>query len=170
MRVLLVSPKSSFPDVTPSWLRIPQLTLPILVGLTPSEHEVLTVEEEFERLPLDQYWDVVGITAMTATAPRAYELASLFKRNGAKVILGGIHPSVLPNEAAQFADAVVVGEAEGVWQQFLCDMGRNQFKKKLSQLTTRYIRIAAPCAPKKAVYLRTAILCYAGYGFARLPL
>lgn len=129
MRVLLVSPKSSFPDVTPSWLRIPQLTLPILAGLTPPEHEVLTVEEEFERLPLDQHWDVVGITVMTATAPRAYALASLFKRNGAKVILGGIHPSVLPNEAAQFADAVVVGEAEGVWQQFLYDMGRNQLKK-----------------------------------------
>ena len=78
-------------------------------------------EEEFERLPVDQDWDVVGITAMTATAQRAYELALLFKRNGAKVILGGIHPSVLPNEAAQFADAVVIGEAEGVWEQVLYD-------------------------------------------------
>ena len=129
MRILLVVPKSNFPDVTPGWQRVPQLTLPILEGLTPSEHEVLTVEEEFEHLPLDEHWDVVGITAMTAIAPRAYELASLFRHNGAKVILGGIHPSVLPDEAARFADAVVVGEAEGVWQQVLYDVQRNQLRK-----------------------------------------
>ncbi len=129
MRILLVSPKSNFPDSTPAWLRIPQLTLPILAGLTPHEHEVLTVEEEFKPLPTDQHWDVVGITAMTATAPRAYELASLFKHNGAKVILGGIHPSVLPHEAAQFGDAAVVGEAEGMWQKVLCDVERNRLEK-----------------------------------------
>jgi radical SAM superfamily enzyme YgiQ (UPF0313 family) len=66
---------------------------------------------------------------MTATAPRAYDLSSLLKRNGANVILGGIHPSVLPDEASQFADAVVVGEAEGVWQEVLSDVQRNQLKK-----------------------------------------
>ncbi len=129
MKILLVSPKSNFPDATPGWLRIPQLTLPILAALTPSEHEVLMVEEEFEPLPLDDDWDVVGITSMTATAPRAYELASLFRRNGAKVILGGIHPSVLPDEAARFADAVVVGEAEGVWEQVLHDVRWNRLRK-----------------------------------------
>jgi hypothetical protein len=59
MRILLLSPKSNFPDVTPSWLRIPQLTLLILAGLTPPEHEVLTVEEEFESLPLEEHWDAV---------------------------------------------------------------------------------------------------------------
>jgi radical SAM superfamily enzyme YgiQ (UPF0313 family) len=129
MKILLVVPRSKFPDTTPRWLRVPQLTLPILEGLTPSEHEVLTAEEEFEPLPIDQHWDVVGITAMTANAPRAYELASLFKHNGAKVILGGIHPSVLPDEAARFADAVFVGEAEGMWEQVLSDVRRNQLKK-----------------------------------------
>jgi radical SAM superfamily enzyme YgiQ (UPF0313 family) len=129
MKILLISPKSNFPDATPGWLRIPQLTLPILAALTPSEHEVLMVEEEFEPLPLDDDWDVVGITSMTATAPRAYELASLFRQNGAKVILGGIHPSVLPDEAARFADAVVVGEAEGVWEQVLHDVGWNRLRK-----------------------------------------
>ncbi len=128
MRILLISPKSNFPDVTPGWLRIPQLTLPILAALTPPEHEVLMVEEEFEPLPLDDDWDVVGITAMTATASRAYELALLFRQNGAKVIVGGIHPSVLSDEAARFADAVVVGEAEGVWGQVLCDVKRNRLR------------------------------------------
>lgn len=129
MRILLIVPKGNFPDVTPRWLRIPQLTLPVLTGLTPPEHEVLTVEEEFEGLPLQDHWDVVGITAMTANALRAYELASIYKRNGARVILGGIHPSVLPEEAAHFANAVVVGEAEGVWQQVLYDVQGNQLRK-----------------------------------------
>jgi radical SAM superfamily enzyme YgiQ (UPF0313 family) len=129
MRILLISPKRNFPYVTPGWLRIPQLTLPILAALTPPEHEVLMIEEEFERLPLDGHWDVVGISAMTATAPRAYELGLLFRQNGAKVILGGIHPSVVPYEAAQFADAVVIGEAEGMWERVLYDVRRNQLRK-----------------------------------------
>ena len=130
LRILLVSPKRScFPDTTPGWLRIPQLPLPILAALTPPEHEVATVEEEDTELPLDEKWDVVGISAMTSTASRAYELAPLFARNGAKVILGGIHPSVLPEEAAQFADSVVVGEAEGLWPQVLHDAQRNQLKQ-----------------------------------------
>jgi len=87
------------------------------------------VEEEYDRLPHDEHWDVVGITAMTATAPRAYDLASFFRQNGAKVVLGGIHASVMPEEAARFADAVVVGEAEGAWPEVLHDARRNRLKK-----------------------------------------
>lgn len=130
MRILLISPKrTGLHDATPGWLRIPQLPLSILAALTPPEHEVLTVEEEIEHLPEDEKWDVVGITSMTATAPRAYELAGMFKRSGAKVVLGGIHPSVLPGEAAQFADAVVTGEAEGLWPKVLHDIEHNELKQ-----------------------------------------
>ena len=129
MRILLISPKKDFPDVGRGWLRVPQLILPVLKALTPSEHEVLTVDEEYEPVPLDEHWDVVGITVMTPTAARAYELASLMQRNGSKVILGGVHASVLPHEAAQFADSVVVGEAEGVWQELLDDARRNRLKR-----------------------------------------
>ena len=129
MRVLLVSSTSNFPDATPGWLHVPQLALPVLAALTPPQHEVSMAEEEFERVPLDEHWDVVGISAMTATAPRAYKLASLFRHNGAKVILGGIHPSVMPHEAARFADAVVVGEAEGVWQEVLSDVQQNRLRQ-----------------------------------------
>lgn len=130
MRILLVSPKNSnSSDSTPAWLRIPELSLSILAALTPPEHEVMVAEEEDGRLPRDDNWDVVGITSMTATANRAYELAGTFRRNGTKVILGGIHPSVLPDEAAEFADAVVVGEAEGLWPEVLHDTQRNQLKK-----------------------------------------
>jgi len=129
MRVLLVSPRSSVSDATPGWLRIPQLSLPVLAALTPPEHDVAMIEEEREPVPLDEHWDVAGITAMTANVSRAYELTSLLKRRGTTVILGGIHPSVMPDETAQFADAVVVGEAEGVWPQVLHDVERGRLKR-----------------------------------------
>ena len=129
MRILLVSPTNTTSGVTARWLRMPQLSLPILAALTPPEHEVVMVEEEYEPLPADERWDVVGITAMTATARRAYDLAALFNRRGAKVVLGGIHPSVMPDEAAQFADSVVIGEAEGAWPEVLHDAERNRLRR-----------------------------------------
>jgi radical SAM superfamily enzyme YgiQ (UPF0313 family) len=86
-------------------------------------------EEEDGPPPIDEDWDVVGISAMTANAPRAYELATLFRRNGTKVILGGIHPSVMPSEASNFAHAVVIGEAEGIWDEVLFDVTHNRLKK-----------------------------------------
>ena len=130
MKLLLVSPKKSELDESvPGWLRIPQLSLSIIAALTPRGHEVVIAEEEDGPLPIEDHWDVVGITAMTATAPRAYELSLLFRNRGARVVLGGIHPSVLPQEAAQYADAVVVGEAEGLWPQVLSDIEHNRLKK-----------------------------------------
>jgi radical SAM superfamily enzyme YgiQ (UPF0313 family) len=153
MRILLVYPKSNFPDAMPASLRIPQLTLPIIAALTPPEHEVVMIEEEFEALNPHEPWDVVGITAMTATAPRAYELASLFRRNGSKVILGGIHPSVMPDEAAQFADAVVVGEAEGVWQRILKDVQLNQLKKRYDNPHPDITESPLPLRPRNLSFL-----------------
>jgi radical SAM superfamily enzyme YgiQ (UPF0313 family) len=153
MRILLVYPKSNFPDALPGSLRIPQLTLPIIAALTPPEHDVQMIEEEFEPLNTNESWDVVGITAMTATALRAYELASIFRRNGAKVILGGIHPSVMPDEAAQFADAVVVGEAEGVWQQILKDVQLNQLRKRYDNPHPDITESPLPLRPKNRSFL-----------------
>lgn len=100
---------------------IPQLGLHLLAGLTPPEHEVKIVEEEVEDVNLDEPCDLVGISCMTANAPRAYQLAQEFRRRGRQVVLGGVHPSILPDEAAPHADAVVIGEAEGVWNDVLAD-------------------------------------------------
>ncbi len=128
MKILIVSPKGSLPKPRSAWLRIPQLSLSILAALTPSEHEVVTVEEEFESLPQHEHWDVVAITAMTANIFRAYDLSAKYRKQGAKVILGGIHPSLLPEEAMVNADAVVVGEAEGIWPQVLDDVCHNKLE------------------------------------------
>ena len=73
--------------------------------------------------------DLVGITALTVTANRAYAIADGFRAKGVKAVLGGIHPTVLPEEAARHADAVVVGEAEGVWPQLIEDFKANRLQK-----------------------------------------
>jgi radical SAM superfamily enzyme YgiQ (UPF0313 family) len=128
MRILLIAPRSEFPDVTPGWLRFSQMSLLILEALSGPDHEVTTIEEEIESIPYDQSWDVVGITVMTATAHHAYQIAHRFRQLGTKVVLGGVHPSLLPEEGTQHADAVVVGEAEGIWPQVLEDAGRDRLQ------------------------------------------
>jgi radical SAM superfamily enzyme YgiQ (UPF0313 family) len=100
---------------------MPQLALFIIKGLTPPEHEVTIVEEESGEADTGFDCDLVGISCMTANAWRAYELADIFRSKGKTVILGGVHPTILPDEALVHADAVVVGEAEGVWAQLLKD-------------------------------------------------
>ena len=109
---------------------MPQLALYILKGLTPPEHEVKIIEEETEPIDLDQECNLIGISCMTANAPRAYELCQEFKKRGKTVILGGVHPTILPNEALQHADCVVVGEAEGVWEELLNDFRKDNLKRK----------------------------------------
>jgi radical SAM superfamily enzyme YgiQ (UPF0313 family) len=105
-------------------MAIPQLTLSLLAGMTPEEHEVQIIEEVHHGvIDFDMEVDVVGITIMTQTAIRGYEIANEFKKRNKTVIFGGIHATVLPKEAIMFGDAVVIGEAEnGLWEQVLHDV------------------------------------------------
>jgi len=75
----------------------------------------------------------VGITALTITAKRAYDIADTFRAKGVKVILGGSHPSALPKESSQHADAVVIGEAEGIWANVIEDFKANKLQRIYSQ-------------------------------------
>ena len=109
---------------------LPQLALYILEGLTPEEHDVKIIEEETANVDLEEECDLVGISCMTANAPRAYELCDEFKKRGKTVLLGGVHPTILPDEALEHADCVVVGEAEGVWGTILKDFQNNELKEK----------------------------------------
>jgi len=109
---------------------LPQLALYILEGLTPEEHDVRIIEEETADVDLEQECDLVGISCMTANAPRAYELCREFKKRGKTVLLGGVHPTILPEEALEHADCVVIGEAEGVWETLLKDFQNNELKEK----------------------------------------
>lgn len=129
MRILLMAPRSSILQHSSPWLRIPQLSLSVLAGLTPPGHEVSIVEEEYEPTPEMSNWDLVGMTTMTANSPRAYKLAQQFREHGAKVVLGGVHPSVLPDEAGEHADSVVIGEAEGIWEKVVEDAQHDRLEK-----------------------------------------
>jgi radical SAM superfamily enzyme YgiQ (UPF0313 family) len=130
MKILLISPCADPLVRTTRIFLVPQLSLHILAGLTPPDHEVKIVEEEIEEIDLEDDVDLVGISCFTSNAPRAYALAQEFRKRGKKVVLGGIHPSVLPEEALRYADTVVVGEAEGVWEQLLSDFEKGNLHRK----------------------------------------
>jgi radical SAM superfamily enzyme YgiQ (UPF0313 family) len=155
MKILLISPCKA-PDVKkPRFLMIPQLSLHLIAGLTPPHHEVKIVEEEFDTINLDEECDLVGISCMTANAPRAYELAVEFRKRGRKVILGGVHPTILPDEALRHADSVVIGEAEGVWEGLLDDMLAGRLKRRYHKpypSLDRYIPIRSRMHTKKRAF------------------
>ncbi len=112
---------------------IPPLGLAMVAAVTPPEVEVSLTDENVTGIDFQKEIDLVGITALTVTAPRAYEIADNFRARGVKVILGGVHPSALPEEASQHADAVVIGEAEGIWPNLVNDFKANKLQRMYSQ-------------------------------------
>jgi radical SAM superfamily enzyme YgiQ (UPF0313 family) len=109
-------------------IRFPQLTMPLLAAWTPAQWEVSHTDEIVQRVDFNKRVDLVGITANTPAAPHAYALAREFRRRGVPVVVGGPHATLLPEEVAQHADAVVVGEGELVWPQLLADFERGALK------------------------------------------
>ena len=103
-------------------LRFSVLPLTVVAALTPRKHEVRVVDENVEPLDFDVECDVVGITFMTALAPRAYEIAREFRSRGKIVVGGGYHVTLCPDDAAKHFDAIVVGDAEGAWERVLVDI------------------------------------------------
>jgi len=118
MRLLLVQSSHLNRDGTvfhSNHLPYPGLALPLIAALTPGEVDIAIVNDYFETIDYDDPAEVVGLTAMTPQAPRAYEIATEFRRRGKKVVMGGFHASLFPEEAGRYCDAVVVGEAENLW-------------------------------------------------------
>ncbi|MEW6439575.1 MAG: radical SAM protein [bacterium] len=101
----------------------PPLGLAYVAAVTPPDWEIKIVDENFEGSVLEEA-DLVGITAFTSSINRAYEVARNYRERKIKVVLGGIHASMLPEEALQHADAVVIGEVEGVWDRVIHDFER----------------------------------------------
>ena len=104
--------------ITPGWKKnphpfrrvlFPPLGLMTLAAHTPKDVKVCIIDEHVDWIDFDEIPDLVGITTLTATAWRAYEIAKRYRTLGSKVVLGGIHASMVPDEALQHADSVVVG-------------------------------------------------------------
>ncbi len=106
----------------------PNLTVLTLAALTPKEHIVHIIDDTVETIRFDEKYDLVGISIMTTTANRGYEIADEFRRRSTPVVLGGWHASVLPEEAKQHADSVVIGEAEKLWPELLNDFSNRDLK------------------------------------------
>lgn len=109
-------------------IRFPQLTMPLVAALTPPHVRVRHTDEIVEEVRFGGGDDLVGITATTCAAPHAYALADEFRARGVPVVLGGPHPSLLPDEAKAHADAVLVGEAEEAWPRLLRDFERGRLR------------------------------------------
>ena len=128
MKLLMISPASGgwkgigrntiFNGKT---FRFSLLSLLTVAAETPPGVKVKIVDEQFEDIPWNASFDLVGITCMTATAPRAYEIAARFRKMRTPVVLGGMHPTLCPEEAVNHAEAIVVGDAEGIWHQVIAD-------------------------------------------------
>ncbi len=131
MKILLVKPNigrqehSLYVDEG----RMEPLQLGVLASLVPDHHEVALVDDRCERIDFDRSGaSLVAITVETYTARRAYEIADAFRVRGIPVVLGGFHPTLLPREAVQHADCIVVGDAERVWPELLSDAEQGTLK------------------------------------------
>ena len=140
MRIALVSPKGPLyrhrGGIFPRSLRYAPLTLTTLAAYVPPElqaqveiHDEGIVDVDPDRLEAD----LVGITLITGNAPRAYQLADRLRARGKTVVLGGPHPTLLPEEAAGHADAVVVGYAEQTWPELLGDFRAGRLRPRYEQ-------------------------------------
>lgn len=129
MKILLISPERERKKEEAFLFRLSFLNLPYIAALSPSGAEVKIVDEAFEKINFGEKVDLVGITAQTPVALRAYQIADEFRKNGIPVVMGGVHASMLPQEALQHVDAVVVGEAEEVWPDLIEDLKRGQMRQ-----------------------------------------
>ncbi len=124
-----------------SWQMEP-LPIATLAGLTPPGVELRFYDDRMERIPFDEPTDAVAIPVETYTARRAYQIASEYRRRNVPVILGGFHPTLMPDEASRFGDAVVVGEAEGVWAEVVDDLRHGTLKRRYSGTQTSLAHIS----------------------------
>ena len=141
MKIKLVAPHEHGADAISSPFPLQRVNLPLLAALTPPDHAMTIVEESFAPDDMNGDADLVGITVMTELAQRAYKIGDTYRQKGVKVVMGGIHPTVLPDEALQHADAVVVGEAEGVWPQPLADAAADRCKEYIGPVKCRSSKV-----------------------------
>jgi radical SAM superfamily enzyme YgiQ (UPF0313 family) len=139
LRIVLISPRGPLyrhrGGIWKKSLRYAPLTLTTLASLVPPDlgAEVTIVDEGISDIDRNIDADLIAISAITGTAPRAYELAAHFRARGITVVLGGVHPTLVPDEAVQHADAVVVGYAEETWPRLLRDFVAGGLKPRYDQ-------------------------------------
>ncbi|MDX2250291.1 MAG: radical SAM protein [Bacteroidia bacterium] len=124
MHITLIKPKigrmgdgGSFVDEA----RMEPLQIGVLAALTPPDVDISFFDDRMENIPYDSPTDLVAITVETFTARRSYEIAHEYQQRGVPVIMGGIHPKLIPEEVAAHADSVFLGDAEWLWHEVIED-------------------------------------------------
>jgi radical SAM superfamily enzyme YgiQ (UPF0313 family) len=128
-KLLLINPggkKSGY--MLSIFTMFPPLGLAYVAAATPANWDVRIMDGNFQDFEFEPA-DLVGITAFTSNINEAYKIAGVYRDRGIKVVIGGIHASMVPEEALEYADAVVVGEAEGVWGKVLQDFEDNHLAR-----------------------------------------
>src|SRR4051812_22887886 len=139
LRIALISPKGplyrSRGGIFRKSLRYQPLTLTTLAALAPPELAIdfALYDEGIGEIPLDLEADLIGLTVITGSAPRAYELSKHFRRRGITVVLGGPHVTLVPEEAQQHADAICVGYADDTWPRLLRDFSAGRLRPRYDQ-------------------------------------
>ncbi|MEW5974959.1 MAG: radical SAM protein [Acidobacteriota bacterium] len=105
----------------------------VLAGLTPPEVELRFYDDRMEAIPFDEPTDLVALSVETYTAKRSYQIASRYRRRGVPVVMGGFHATLVPEEVGEYAEAVLIGEAENLWPRLLGDFSSNRLQSVYSQ-------------------------------------
>ena len=130
MNLLLVSPLTSKSLLGADfYFRMPTLGMLRVAAATPSDWKVTILDEKVEPIDFSRPADLVGITGMTPAINRGYEIADAFRARGVPVVMGGIHVSMMPEEALAHCDSVVIGEAEGLWPRLLLDLRQGRMQR-----------------------------------------
>ena len=106
------------------------LVFAILSARTPAHIERTLFDERIEPVPLDLETDLVAISVETFTARRAYQIAAAYRRRGVPVVMGGYHPTLLPDEVSRYCDVICIGDAEGQWERILSDAEAGSLGKR----------------------------------------
>ncbi|UCF13780.1 MAG: B12-binding domain-containing radical SAM protein [Thermoplasmatales archaeon] len=128
MKILLISPHTNVIRNFFTKFSYPSLTLQQIAAITPREHTIDIVDERYENINFDKAYDLIGISCLTYNSLRGYEIADIYRKRGIPVVFGGYHASLLPEEAKQHADSVVIGEAELSWPQLLKELENGKLK------------------------------------------
>ena len=134
--------------------RMEPLNLGVLAALTPPDVDVKMYDDRMEDIPYGESTDLVAITVETYTARRTYEIASEYRSRGVKVVIGGVHATLFPDEVAPYADALVLSDAETIWADVVEDARAGRLKPKYQ---------AAPGRPQTGVLTRRDIFEGKGY-------
>jgi radical SAM superfamily enzyme YgiQ (UPF0313 family) len=135
MKILLVKPRWFVKDGVYRFLtyvKFQPLHLGILAALSDG-HDVSLIDNDWDEIPFNEEFDLVGITATTFSSRRAFDIADVFRGKGVKVVIGGVHACLMPEECLQHADAIVIGEAEYVWPQVLKDAAAHTLRRTYQQ-------------------------------------